>query len=264
MTAEKWKDELAKQLMISPQAISEAIRRGLVSFKKYRGVRCWRFGDQRNGCLRRLDGQPFQINGERVKVTAETRGEAWHRLIGLDDVSTNDRREILLIIEGSKDALAALHFADAEARLSQIGVVAALGSAVKPTRDDIEKLRGRRLRLLPDVDAVGQEAAVRIGQAIATLAVETQIFDLKGLCRDDGEPVNDLFDVTRISYDDFEANRDLWSVALRVKAAASALVIAATRLTNAHAKSNEPIRLLTNLPITVIIGGWPSLTSPHF
>jgi hypothetical protein len=34
--------------------------------------------------------------------------------------------------------------------------------------------------------------------------------------------------------------------------AASALVIAATRLTNAHAKSNEPIRLLTNFVFIVL------------
>jgi hypothetical protein len=83
---------------------------------------------------------------------------------------------------------------------------------VPPTRDDIEKLRGRRLRLLPDVDAAGQTAAARIGQAIAIVAADTQIFDLVGLYRDDGVSVNDLFDVTRISYDDFEANRDLWSI----------------------------------------------------
>jgi len=52
----------------------------------------------------RLDGHPFKINGECVKAKAETRGESWHRLIGLDDVVANDRREILLIVEGSKDA----------------------------------------------------------------------------------------------------------------------------------------------------------------
>ena len=71
-------------------------------------------------------------------------------------------------------------------RLAEIGVVAALGSAVKPTPDDIEKFRGRRVRIFPDVDAAGQNAATRIGEAIATLADEVQIFDLAGLYRDDG------------------------------------------------------------------------------
>jgi len=44
------------------------------------------------------------------------------------------------------------------------------------------------------------------------VATETQIFDLMGLYRDDDAPVRDLFDVTRIGYESFEANRDLWSV----------------------------------------------------
>jgi hypothetical protein len=83
---------------------------------------------------------------------------------------------------------------------------------VKVIPRDIEKLRGRRIRIFPDLDDAGQNAAVRIGQAIATLAAEVQIFDLAGLYRDDGERVKDLFDVTRIDYDDFEANRGLWSL----------------------------------------------------
>src|SRR5207249_1782478 len=116
-----------------------AVRRGLVSFEKHRGVTCWRFGDSHNACLRRLDGQPFDINGQRVKAEAQTKGESWHRLIGLDDVLGNDRCEVLLTPEGSKDALAALHFADAEDTLCKIGVVAALGSAVKLMPSDIQK-----------------------------------------------------------------------------------------------------------------------------
>src|SRR4029077_17510950 len=130
---EKLADELAAQLMISPGATSAGVRRGLLSFEKHRGVTCWRFGDTRNGCFRRLDGRTYDINGQCVKAEAETKGESWHRLIGLDDVIENDRREILLIPEGSKDVLAALHLADAEDTLREVGVVTALGSAVKPT-----------------------------------------------------------------------------------------------------------------------------------
>ncbi len=205
-------NELAAQLMISPHAICEAVRRGLVSFEKHRGVACWRFGDTRNGCLRRLDGQPFEIKGQRVKAEAETKGESWHRLIGLDDVSANDRHEILLTPEGSKDALAALHFAGAEARLSQIGVVAALGAGVKPLADDVEKFRGRRVRIFGDVDIAGQQTVSRFGKQFLSVAEEVQIFNLTGLHCSDGSPVKDLFDLSRIDYDSFEANRDLWSI----------------------------------------------------
>ena len=205
-------DELAAQLMISPDAVTEAVRRGLVRFEKHRRVACWRFGDTRNGCWRPLDGRPFKINGERVKAKAETRGEAWHRLIGLDDVLANDRRDILLVVEGSKDALAALHFADAEEKLSSVGVVAALSASVNLLADDVEKFYGRRVRIFGDADAAGAHAADRIGQQLASVAVEVQIFSLAGLNRDDGEPAKDLFDVTRIDVDDFERERDAWSI----------------------------------------------------
>ncbi|MGC1321703.1 MAG: hypothetical protein WA849_05950 [Candidatus Udaeobacter sp.] len=109
--------ELATRLAIDPQAIEEAIQRGLLSFVSHRKCRSWRFGDSSNASFRRVDGEPFRINGESVKAEAETRGESWHRLIGLGDVVANDRRDILLTPEGSKDALAALHFAAAEGNL---------------------------------------------------------------------------------------------------------------------------------------------------
>ena len=51
------------------------------------------------------------------------------------------------------------HLADAEDRIVDDGVMAALGSAVKFIPDDLEKLRGRRIRAFPDVDAAGHNAA---------------------------------------------------------------------------------------------------------
>jgi len=92
-----------------------------------------------------------------------------------------DRREILLTPEGSKDALAALHFADAEARLSQIGVVAALGAGVKPPPDDVEKLRSRRVRIFGDADPAGQGTVSRVGNLLLPVAEEVQIFNLSNL-----------------------------------------------------------------------------------
>jgi hypothetical protein len=205
-------NELATQLLISPEAIDEAMQRGLLTFLRHHNALCWRFGDARNGCLRRLDGHPFKINGERVKAKAETRGESWHRLIGLDDVVANDRREILLVVEGSKDGLAALHFAHVEGRLSQIGIVVALGAGVKPLADDVEKFRGRRVRVFGDADAAGQHAVSKVGNQLLPVGKEIQTFSLADLHCEDGSQVKDLFDLTRIDCDDFEANRDLWSV----------------------------------------------------
>ena len=202
--------ELATRLAISPQAIEEATRRGLLSFVQHRNSRCWRFGDSRNGSFRRIDGEPFRINGDCVKAEAETHGESWHRLIGLADVRANDRPDMLLTPEGSKDA--ALHFADAEGTLSCVGVVAGVGAAINPPVDDLEKFRRRRVRIIADVDESGVQTAARIAECLTSVAAEVQIFSLAGLKRDDGLPVKDLFDLSRIDHDDFEANRDLWSI----------------------------------------------------
>ena len=205
-------NELTARLAISPQAIKEAIRRGLLTFVRHRNCRSWRFGDSRNGSFRRIDGEPFRINCDCVKAEAETRETEWHRLIGIDDAVANDRRDVLLIPEGSKDALAALHFADAEGTLERIGVVAALGAGVVPLAEDIEHFRGRRVRIIGDVDEAGVEAATRIGKSLAPVAEDVQVFSLAELHRDDGSQVKDLFDLSRIDYDDFESNRDLWSI----------------------------------------------------
>jgi hypothetical protein len=205
-------NELATRLAIDPQAIVEAIRRGLFSFVNHRKHLCWRFGDSRNGSFRRVDGEPFCINGRAVKALAETRGESWHRLIGLDDVVANDRCDILVTPEGSKDALAALHFAAVEGTLSSVGVVMALGAAINLHNDNLAKFHGRRVRIIADADESGMQAGTRIGEQLTVVALEVQNFSLTGLKRDDGAPVKDLFDVTRIAYGSFERNRDLWSI----------------------------------------------------
>jgi hypothetical protein len=204
--------ELAVHLGISPEAINEAIRRGLLSFVEHRNCRCWRFGDSRNASFRRVDGEPFRINGKFVKAVAETRGESWHHLIGINDVVANNRSDILLTPEGSKDALAAFHFADAEGALPCVGVVAGLGTGINLLAEDVEVFLRRRVRIIADVDQAGVQSALRIGQRLLAVVAEVQIFNLAGLRRDDGSPVKDLFDLTRIDYDDFETSRDLWSI----------------------------------------------------
>jgi hypothetical protein len=195
-----------------PVPLTERLGYSPAEFAAFFGRSPTWFGDTQNGCLRRLDGLPFEINGQRVKAEAETRGEEWHHLIGLDDVLTHDRREILLVTEGSKDALAALHFADAEGRLSDVGVAAALGAGVNLRTEDIEKISGRRVRIFGDADTAGQETVSRVGEQLVAAANEVQIFSLADLHCQNRSLVKDLFDLTRIDHNDFEKNRDLWSV----------------------------------------------------
>ena len=202
---------LAQSRCVCAAAPAEAARRGLLSFVNHRHAECWRYGDKRNGSRRRLDGLPFLIGNERPKAEAETKGDRWHWPIGLDDIVTHDRRDGI-ISEGSPDGLAGFHFADIEGRLEEIGVIVMLGSAARIPAEALEMFRRRRLRIMEHEDASGRDAAQRWADQLAPFADEVQILSLHGLIRDDGEPVNDLNDVTRIHPDDFEEHRDLWNI----------------------------------------------------
>lgn len=202
---------LANLRHVSQEAVEEAHRRGWLSFVEHRGKPSWRIGDAKNGCVRSLDGTPFKIGRELCKAEAETKGDDWHRLIGLDDVVAHDRLMVLLV-EGIPDALAALHFAACEGTLSTIGIVIVLGEGARLLAADSEQLCGRKVRIVGDATPGGMAAAEIWGEAIVRFADEVQLLDLRGLRRADGAVVKDLNDCTRIHADDYEENRELWGI----------------------------------------------------
>ena len=111
-----------------------------------------------------------KLNSAKYK-RADTSGEAWHRLIGLQDVVRNDRREVLLALEGSKDALAAAELAERAGVLPQTGIMCALGSGYRPIRSEVEQLRGRWIGLIWDNDVAGIEAAKIVSTTLDYIGV---------------------------------------------------------------------------------------------
>jgi hypothetical protein len=202
---------LASLRDVSIEAVTEAHKRRLLTFPDYRGERCWRFGDERNGCFRRLDGQPFTVGKDHTKTLSEREGPQWHLPIGMGEILLNDRSDAICV-EGAPDGLAVFHFADAEGQLSSIGVLVLLGEGTRIAEQEARKMSGRRVRIIPDATDGGFDAGDRWAEAFAAWAKEVQILDLRGLRRDDGHAVKDLNDCTRIDADDFEANRELWSI----------------------------------------------------
>jgi hypothetical protein len=143
--------------LFSRETVAEVSRRGLLSFRDG----CWRFGDASNGSKRRLDGRKFRLkNGEEAKAFADNSGSDWHRLIGLVDVVERDRRWVIFVIEGSKDAMAAFEFAKRAGVLHLVGVVVALGSGYRPISSELAQLVGRKVIVIGDRD--GGVACVRI------------------------------------------------------------------------------------------------------
>jgi Toprim-like len=151
---------------ISAEAVEELARRGLFHLPTSEH---WRFGDESNGTTRRIDGRKWN--------RADNIGEDWHRLIGLDDVVRNDRKHVLFVIEGSKDALAAAEIAHRYGILSQVGIVCALGSGYRPIQDEVEQLRGRRVVVIGDNDPVGIETTQIVSRALHAARVDHVVFD---------------------------------------------------------------------------------------
>src|SRR5437899_5622578 len=170
-------DELAARLAIGPRAIEEAIRRRLLNFVKHRNACCWRFGDSRNGSIRRIDGEPFRINGECVKAEAETCEESWHQLVGLEDIVANDRHFVIFVLEGSKDALAALELAHRAGLLCQVGIVMALGVGYRPITTELGQLSRRKVLLIGDRDDAGFAAVRRVSHALMQLNVDHAVWN---------------------------------------------------------------------------------------
>jgi hypothetical protein len=187
-------DELAAQLVIRSEAIEEAIRRGLLSFVEHRNSPCWRFGDSRNGSFRRLDGEPFRINGQRVKAEAETKGNAWHQLIGLADVVEHDRRFVIFVLEGSRDALAALELAHRAGLLCQVGIVMALGAGYRSIPTELRQLSGRKVLLIGDRDDAGCAAVRRVSHALMQVGVDHAVWNWNAFNPSFGK---DLFDLLK-------------------------------------------------------------------
>jgi hypothetical protein len=168
-------NKLCRVLRISPDTGEEMVQRGLLHFDGD----SWRLGDENNGSTRRLYG-----NWKR----ADNSGPDWHKLIGLDDVVQNDRRNVVFVIEGNKDALAAAEIAHRNGILPETGIICALGSGYRPIRSELEQLRGRQVLVVGDNDAAGIETTEIVCQALEAAGVDHKVWDWTN------RPEKDLYD----------------------------------------------------------------------
>jgi len=149
---------------VSPDTAQEMVQRGLLHFEGDR----WRLGDSNNGSTRRLYGKWKR---------SDNSGLDWHRLIGLDDVVRNDRRQVVFVLEGSKDALAAAEIAHRKGVLEKVGIICALGSGYRPIESEMRKLRGRSVLLIGDNDTAGAETVEIVSRALIGVGIEHGVWD---------------------------------------------------------------------------------------
>jgi len=107
-------------------------------------------------------------------------------------VVDNNRKEVLFVIEGSKDALAAAELAFRSGMLAEVGILRALGSGYRPIASEIEQLSSRRVELIGDRDAAGVGTTSIVSRALHHAVVEHRIWDWSNWANQDDK---DLFNV---------------------------------------------------------------------
>ena len=175
-----------------------AARRGLLRFAdvKHRGDthRAWIFTDdaRHSAQARRLDGKGWQFTFG-PKKSKSLRTDPDHPP-GLADIVACDRRAVL-ICEGEADALATLLLAWAGGIADNVGVVCLAGASKTLPPAVLEKLIGRRCRVLRQTDPVGHKAALAWAESIHAAGITVDLANLDGRTRADGKTAKDVADL---------------------------------------------------------------------
>lgn len=175
-----------------------AAHRGLLRFSdvKHRGDthRAWIFtdADRKSAQARRLDGEPWA--GETHTFKSKTLRTDPDAPPGLADVVACDRRAVL-ICEGEADALSALLLAWAGDIADKVGVICLAGASKPLPPAVLEKLRGRRCRVLRQTDPAGHKAALAWAESIHAAGITVDLANLDGRTRADGKTAKDVADL---------------------------------------------------------------------
>lgn len=196
-TAHDWQT-LASLRRIDTAACRIADGAGLLRFGKWKGTPAWFITDEDrlNAQARRMDGLPWPAINAKAQTLPGARA-GWP--VGL---RTGQHYPALLIVEGSSDLLAALHFIVRTRDPVTWFPVAMLGAAQNIPADALPILAGKRVRLYPHDDDAGHKGASKWGRQLASVGCEVDWFDFHDLRKADGLPVNDLNDAALIHPDD--------------------------------------------------------------
>jgi len=184
-----------------------ARRRGLLCCADvpHRGAvhRAWLLTDhdRRSAQARRLDGQPWADKAHTYKSKSlRTDHDAPP---GLADIIAGDRRAVLLC-EGEPDALAALLLAWCAGLDDRMGVLCLAGVCKPLPPAVLEKLRGRRVRILRQSDkpkADGSRpshlAALAWAESLHAAGIAVDLANLDGRICANGQPAKDIADLCR-------------------------------------------------------------------
>jgi hypothetical protein len=168
--------------------------------------RCWSVVDGNNRVRqdRRMDGQLFQLKEDRSAKARTIGSPSW-------PVGMPTDKQVIAIVEGSSDFLAAYSLICAEGVEEYIRPAAMLGAANYIHVGALEYFRGKYVLAFPDYDLAGISGATRWHRQLDGIVAGFKMFNYKELLRDDGQPVKDLRDFLRVDVDQWEMDADVRS-----------------------------------------------------
>ncbi len=183
------------------QAVKYFVDRGLLFVGTHLHEDCFLFVDENQVEARRMDGKLF-FNDKKVMSTAGSHKTAF----GVKQASWFD---CIAIVEGTADLLSALHFAWCEEVENDLGFIAMPGASTNFSSDQLKTLSGKRIRIFPDCEKAGLEAAKRWERDLHSVGCVTDCFRVDGVELLNGGLSNDLGDLTSMTAEAFEDDNDL-------------------------------------------------------
>ena len=194
--AEPHWEALARTRAVAIWAVELAVERGLVQFGVFRGRNAWFVTDSSRRVIqaRRLDGDRWWPNGPKaMNLLGGT--ASWP--VGVADIESFSR---IIMVEGGPDILAAFHFLLLAGRHLDVTVVAMLGASNGIHPDAIGLFADKLIRIVPHLDAVGADAAIRWRRQLVLGGANVGVFSINPLVLGK-EKVKDLNDLCRMPID---------------------------------------------------------------
>ena len=148
---------IAKLRQLPPEGPTWADRDAALRMATVEGHQSWVVlsACKRNAQARRLDGQPFELDGQRLKAKTLPGSIASIPVGCFFDV----RWSFVVVVEGGPDILAAYAAIHQLGLLDVVAVCGMLGAAMKIPPGALATLRGRRVRVFQHADRAGERAA---------------------------------------------------------------------------------------------------------
>lgn len=186
-------EALADLRVLPLSAVRLADERGFLYFGQQWARAFWCMTDTAKRCaeLRCLDGTMWPRYGPIPERKAHCFGDkTWP--LGLLEAEAFPN---VLLIEGVGDFLAAHAIIDSEGRAADVAALCCLGAAVRLLPEVVQRLAGKHVRIIPQMDEPGQKAAHFWAQSLRDGGARVDGFSLAGLHDQNGLSIKDLGDV---------------------------------------------------------------------